>query len=201
MSGGVILTYSFGFFCKVFTIESSFFLSTTKYIIRICIVRYCNDRTTVQPDHGGNPAAGPHGNERWHMSRGRPPSNGIREALPIARARGRVLEIVQNGDTPAMFVIAVDNKVIFVMIRRADPFRMTPAEIEIENRTVLAMIRSLPGSADIVREFWVYSRAGSLRFFRVEDSWLLEIGRDGLPLSVKDSKPKVEKVGQDKSGE
>ena len=134
------------------------------------------------------------------MSRGRPPSNGIREALPVARARGRVLEIVQNGDTPAMFVIVADGKVYFIYIRRADPFRVTPADMEAENRTVLAMIRSLPGSADIIREFWPYSRSGNLRFFRVEDSWLLEIGRDGLPLPVKDSKPKVENVEKDRAG-
>ena len=123
------------------------------------------------------------------MSRGRPPLGGIREALPIARARGRVLEIVQNGDTLAMFVIVADGKVFFVYIRRADPFRVTPVEMEMENRDVLTMIRSLPGSADIIREFWPYSRAGTLRFFRVEDSWLLEIGRDGQPLAMKENKP------------
>jgi hypothetical protein len=134
------------------------------------------------------------------MSRGRPPSNGIREALPIARARGRVLEIVQNGDTPAMFVIVADGKVFFIYIRRADPFRVTPAEMEAENHEVLAMIRSLPGSADIIREFWPYSKAGTLRFFRVEDSWLLEIGRDGQPLVVKEKKPAAEKAKKDKSG-
>jgi hypothetical protein len=122
------------------------------------------------------------------MSRGRPPSNGIREALPIARARGRVLEIVQDGDTPAIFEIIADGKVFFVYIRRADPFRVTPAEMETENREVLAMIRTLPGSADIIREFWPYSKAGTLRFFRVEDSWLLEIGRDGQPLAVPEAK-------------
>jgi hypothetical protein len=131
------------------------------------------------------------------MSRGRPPSNGIREALPIARARGRVLEIVQNGDTPAMFVIVADGKVFFVYIQRADPFRVTPAEMETENREVLAMIRSLPVSADIIREFWPYSKAGTLRFFRVEDSWLLEIGRDGQPLAVPEGKPAGEKAGKD----
>ena len=119
------------------------------------------------------------------MSRGRPPSNGIREALPIARTRGRVMEIVQNGDTPAMFVIVADGKVYFIYIRRADPFRVTPAEMETENREVLATIRTLPHSADIIRELWPYSKAGTLRFFRVEDSWLLEIGRDGLPLAAK----------------
>jgi hypothetical protein len=130
------------------------------------------------------------------MSRGRPPSNGIREALPIARARGRVMEIVQNGDTPARFVIVADGKVFFVYIRRADPFRVTPAEMEAENNAMLAIIRSLPGSADIIREFWPYSKAGTLRFFRVEDSWLLEIGRDGQPLSVPDGIPMGGKAGK-----
>jgi hypothetical protein len=111
---------------------------------------------------------------------------GLEIALPIARARGRVLEIVQNGDTPVMFVIAADKRIVFVQIRRSDPFRLTPVETEAENRALLAGIRSFPGSADIIREFWVYSKAGTLRFFRVEDSWLLEIGRDGQPLAEKE---------------
>jgi hypothetical protein len=119
------------------------------------------------------------------MSRGRPPYNGILDALPIARSRGRVMEIVQNGDTPARFVIVADGRVFFVYIRRADPFRVTPVVMEAENRAELERIRSLPSSTDIVREIWFYSRSGTLRFFRVEDSWLLEIGRDGLPLAVK----------------
>jgi hypothetical protein len=135
------------------------------------------------------------------MSRGRPPSNGIRDALPLAEARGRVMEIVQNGNTPAMFVIVADGKIHFIFIRRADPFRITPADMEVENRTVLAMIRSLPGSTDIIREFWPYSRAGTFRFFRVEDSWLLETGRDGKPLAVPvEVQPKVVQDGKNKNG-
>jgi len=106
---------------------------------------------------------------------------------------GRVLEIVQNGDTPAMFVVVADGKVYFIYIKRADPFRVTPAEMEAENRDVLAMVRSLPHSADIIREFWPYSKYGSLRFFRVEDDWLLEIGSDGKPLAEKVAKPRVVK--------
>jgi hypothetical protein len=93
------------------------------------------------------------------------------------------MEIVQNGDTPAMFVIDADGKIFFVYIRRVDPFRVTPADMEAENRTVLTLIRSLPASADIIREFWPYSKYGTLRFFRVEDSRLLAIGRDGRPLA------------------
>lgn len=134
------------------------------------------------------------------MSRGRLPLRGLCEALPIARARDRVIEIVRNGDTPAMFVIVEDNKIIFVLIRRADPFRLTPLETEVENHAMFAMIRSLPGSADIIREFRVYSKAGTLRFFRVEESWLLEIGRDGQPLAVKETKVVAEKSGKDKEG-
>ena len=65
--------------------------------------------------------------------------------------------------------------------------------MEVENREALAMIRLLPASADIIREFWPYSKAGTLRFFRVEDDWLLEIGRDGQPLAVLQAKPVVEK--------
>ncbi len=131
------------------------------------------------------------------MTRGRPPSSGLRDALPIARARGRVMEIVQNGETPAYFVISVDGKIIFVGIRRIDPFRCTPEEINTENRELLARLRSIPGTADILREFWAYSKFGTLRFFRVEDTWLLEIGRDGLPLAARQTKPEPEKSGKD----
>jgi hypothetical protein len=134
------------------------------------------------------------------MSRGRPPLTGIELALPIAQARGRVMEIVQNGDTPAMFVIVADGKVFFVYIRRADPFRVSPAEMEAENREALAVIRSLPASADIIRELWPYSKYGSLRFFRVEDSCLLELGRDGRPLGVAEGKVVREKTGKDGMG-
>ena len=155
-------------------------------------MRYYNAGADVQPSSGGSPVAGPRG--RVHVSRGRPPSNGIDAALPIARARGRVLEIVQNGDTPAMFVVIADGKVYFIYIKRADPFRVTPADMEVENRGTLAIIRSLPHSADIVREFWPYSKYGSLRFFRVEESWLLEIGRDGKPLAGNVEKPRVERT-------
>ena len=132
------------------------------------------------------------------MSRGRPLSSGLRAALPIAKARGRVMEIVRNGETPAEFEIIVDKKIIFVRLRRAEPFRRTPEDLDAENHESLAQLRSIPGSADILREFWAYSKFGTLRFFRVEDTWLLEIGRDGLPLADREAPPVPEKSGTDK---
>ena len=118
------------------------------------------------------------------MSRGRPPTKGMDIAMPVAKARGRVIELVQNGDTPGDFEIIVGGIVTFVSFCRADPFRCTPAEIEVENRVRIARLRSVPASAHILRELWIYSKYGSLRLFRVEDTWLLEIGPDGLPLGA-----------------
>jgi len=118
------------------------------------------------------------------MSRGRPPTKGMDIALPVAKARGRVIELVQNGDTPGDFEIIAGGIVIFVSLCRADPFRQTPEEIEAECRVTIARLRSVPASAHVLRELWIYSKYGSLRLFRVEDTWLLEIGRDGLPLSA-----------------
>ena len=118
------------------------------------------------------------------MSHGRPPTKGMDIALPVAKARGRVIELVQNGDTPGDIEIIVGGIVIFVSICRADPFRCTPAEIEVENRVRIARLRSVPASAHVLRELWVYSKYGSLRCFRVEETWLLEIGRDGQPLGA-----------------
>ena len=118
------------------------------------------------------------------MSRGRPPTKGMDIALPVAKARGHVIELVQNGDTPGDFEIIVGGVLTFVSFCRADPFRSTPAEIEAENRVRIARLRSVPASAHVLRELWIYSKYGSLRFFRVEDTWLLEIGSDGMPLGA-----------------
>ncbi|MFA6331731.1 MAG: hypothetical protein WCX22_02155 [Methanoregula sp.] len=101
---------------------------------------------------------------------------------------------------PGAIVIAADGKIIIVWIRRAEPFRRTPGELDAENHEQLTLFRSFPGSADIIREFRVYSKYGSLRFFRVEDSRLLEIGRDGLPLAALGGKPGPEKPGKGGKG-
>ena len=102
--------------------------------------------------------------------------------LPIARARGQVMQFVRDGEYPADFVISGDGKVIFVAIRRANPFRRNPAELEAEFRGLIRQISRFPGIGPVVREFWEYSKKGSLRYFRVEEAGLVEIGRDGLPL-------------------
>ena len=131
------------------------------------------------------------------MSRGRPPSRGMDIAMPVAKARGRVIELMQNGDTPGDFEIIVGGVVIFVSLCRADPFCCTPADIEAEKRVRIARLRWVPASAHILRELWIYSKYGSLRLFRVEDTWLLEIGPDGMPLGASPAKKTTGTYGND----
>jgi len=50
-----------------------------------------------------------------------------------------------------MFVVIADGNVFFIYIKRADLFRVTPAEMEEQNQGTLAIIRSLPSAADIIR--------------------------------------------------
>ena len=135
------------------------------------------------------------------MSRGRPPLRGMDIAMPVAKVRGRVIELVQNGDIPADFEIIVGGIVIFVGLCRADPFRCTPAAIEAGSRVRIARLRSVPASTHVLRELWIYSKYGSLRFFRVEEIWLLEIGTDGLPLGAGPAKEMTGTPGNDRKKE
>jgi hypothetical protein len=108
-----------------------------------------------------------------------------------------MIELVQNGDTPGDFEIIVGGIVTFVSLCRADPFRRTPAEIETECRVTVARLRSVPASAHVLRELWIYSKYSSLRFFRVENTWLLEIGSDGQPLGGGPPKGAIGTPGKD----
>ena len=114
------------------------------------------------------------------MSRGRPSARGLDIALPIARARGMVMQFIQNEECPADFLIIGGGRDIFVRLRRAIPFLQTKADLEAEFRELIRQLRCIPGH----REFWIYSKKGSVRFFRVDDASLVEIGRDGLPLPL-----------------
>ena len=113
------------------------------------------------------------------MSRGRPPAHGLEIALPVARERGQlVMQFVQVEECPADFMFICGQNNYFIRLRRAVPFRRTPEQLEAEFRDLMRQLRCIPGC----REFWIYSKKGSLRFFRVEDNGLVEIGRDGRPL-------------------
>ena len=91
-----------------------------------------------------------------------------------------VMQFVQNEECPADFLIIGGGRDIFVRLKRAVPFLSTTADLEAEFRELIRQLRCIPGD----REFWIYSKKGSVRFFRVDDAGLAEHGRDGLPLTL-----------------
>jgi hypothetical protein len=91
-----------------------------------------------------------------------------------------VMQFIQNEECPADFLIIGGGRDVFVRIRRAIPFLQTTADLEAEFRDLIRQLRCIPG----YREFWIYSKKGSLRFFRVEDCGLVELGGDGLALTL-----------------
>jgi hypothetical protein len=69
----------------------------------------------------------------------------------------------------------------------------TPAGIEGQCAGAIAFLRMVQPGPGLVRELWVCNDYGTLRFFRVESSYLLEIGRDGRVLTGMDGPDKKSK--------
>jgi len=117
------------------------------------------------------------------MSKGRPPLRGLEDALPLARSRGLVMQVVRDGESPAELVVIGDGEIIIARIRRAAPFLRTPEELEYERYDLIHQLRRIPERVVVSREFWIYSKKQSWRYFRIGAGRLTEIGRDGLPLA------------------
>jgi hypothetical protein len=113
------------------------------------------------------------------MTRGRLPKKGLGDALLVALARGRVMRFLQNRESVCDFMIMGNGTLIFVRIRKARRIRGMKEEIGREFQDTLLQLRSLPSSDLIRKELWIYSRHSIWRFFRIEDSGIVEICQDG----------------------
>jgi hypothetical protein len=71
-----------------------------------------------------------------------------------------------------------------IRLQNAPRLYGTLAEIEREFYDAIARLRLHPAGGPVSRELWLYSRYGVLRFFRVEDAGIMEIGADGKVLTV-----------------
>jgi hypothetical protein len=118
------------------------------------------------------------------MTKGRRPLIAWQEAARIAEKRGEVRQFVHGPDMICTFVIYLAGCVAHVRIHRVRRLRCTHAWIEREAADALITLRSIVSSPAISRELWICSPRGSYRFFRVLDTGLMELGRDGLPVPV-----------------
>lgn len=115
------------------------------------------------------------------MTKGRPATTGIDDAVAIARKRGCVMRILYGFESICDLVIRTAAYVAFVKARRTNKITATIHEIGHVYRDLIAELRLFPESAQIVPELWVYSKHGTYRFFRIGGDGLLEIDQNGIP--------------------
>jgi hypothetical protein len=100
----------------------------------------------------------------------------------VAKARGTVMSFLQNRESICDFMIMGNGNLVVVRVRKARCIRGTREEIEKEFREPIIGLMSFPSSGLILKELWTYSRYGIWRFFRIEDTGIVEICQDGMPL-------------------
>lgn len=116
------------------------------------------------------------------MTKGRPATRGVDDAVVIGRRRGCVSKIVYGLESVFDFFIRTAAFVVFVKTRRTDKIIATIKEIEHAYQDLIAELRLFPASAQILLELWIYSKHGTYRFFRIGEAGLAEVGRDGMPV-------------------
>jgi hypothetical protein len=127
------------------------------------------------------------------MTRGRQPLMALREAVLIAKKRGETRQFMYEPGTICNFVIYCLSFVAHVRIKRVTRVHCSHAWIEREAADALAALRAIAYGPGISRELWVFLPRGAFRFFRVTDTGLVELSRDGL---VMPEKPGPVSMGQ-----
>jgi hypothetical protein len=113
------------------------------------------------------------------MTRGRKPLMALREAVLIARKRGETRQFMHEPGTICNFVIYCLGSVAFVRIKRVTRVHCNHGWIESEAADALAALRAIGSGTGISRELWVFLPRGAFRFFRVTETGLIELSRDG----------------------
>jgi hypothetical protein len=124
------------------------------------------------------------------MTRGRLPKKGLDEALPIAQARGRLMQFVDGPPFEYDFLFMSDERICCVWVKRTRHIWCTPKEMESQCAEAIAKYRCLPAPADLTREIWYWSPYGIFRFFRIDKDGLVEINRSGQDLAPLTKNPR-----------
>jgi hypothetical protein len=125
------------------------------------------------------------------MTRGRPVTKALDEALLIAKARGDVMKFCPDTESACDMMIRTSVHLVFVRVKRVCRIRCTKEEIGAELQEWIILLRSFPVSESILCELWVYTKQNSWRYFRVGSSGLVEIGRDGTPIRLPEKGPAI----------
>ena len=120
----------------------------------------------------------------------RHPFKALEKADPIARQRGDVQYYERGAGMNADFTITTPEIFAPVKIKRMRYLSCTIRWLEREAAEEIAGLRLYPSSREISRELWFCSSEYAFRFFRICNTGLVELGRDGQPLPEKSPVPK-----------
>jgi hypothetical protein len=123
------------------------------------------------------------------MTRGRHPVRALEEAETIAKKRGLVRYYERGPGLTCNFSIVNPEILAQVRIMRMRYLRCTLQWLEREALEEIAGLKMFPSSREISRELWICSPEYCWRFFRVCDTGLTELGRDGAVLPPKSTAP------------
>lgn len=113
------------------------------------------------------------------MTRGRPPLKALDDALPIATARGRLMQFVDEPVFDCDYMILGADRLCCVRVKRTRHLWCTPEGMEAQCSDAVTKFRNIPSPAFLSREIWFWSPYGVFRFFRIDDAGLVELDCDG----------------------
>jgi len=119
----------------------------------------------------------------------RHPVRALEKADPIARQRGDVQYYELGPGMNADFTITTPELFAPVKIIRMRYLRGTVQWLERYAATAISGLALYPSSKEISRELWFCSPQYAFRFFRLCDTGLAELGRDGMMLSAQSPAP------------
>lgn len=115
------------------------------------------------------------------MKRGPPPAKGFDRAIPVALMRGRVMFYQQVPEYVCDFTIMGNGLLALVRVMMMTRVHAPLAEIAWKYADAVTGLCTIAFGGPVSRELWLYSRYGTLRFFRVAETGLVEIDGHGFP--------------------
>jgi hypothetical protein len=117
------------------------------------------------------------------MKPGPVPHKGFDLAFPVATQRGEVMRFIPSHWYVGDFIILSAGRLTLVCMRLAERIRATVAEIQEIYSDALDRLATVPSGGPVSREFWLYSRNGALRYFRLLETGIAEIDcRGEIPM-------------------
>jgi hypothetical protein len=116
------------------------------------------------------------------MPRGRFPVKALEAAMEIAVKRGLVRMYERGPGSIATFSIVRPGRLDEVQIKRLRQIDCTKESLDRNAAQEITGLKMYPSCPQISRELWGVSQDYFIRFFRIMDNGILELGSDGEPL-------------------